>query len=107
MPGRLGALRDLLAEDPVCGEIVTYLSCHTQAMDTARGIAEWWIHRELPRTEEALSKLLQHGVVRSFVVGSARVYAYTKNSLLRQSLADYVESRNDGSDGHTRRGSYA
>ena len=102
LPRRLGAIRELLARDPVCGEIVTYLSRHTQAMDTAPGIAEWWIHREVPPTEEALLKLLQHGVVRSFVVGSARVYAYTKNPHLRQTLAECLPSPNDGGDGHHR-----
>jgi len=96
------ALRDLLDEDPVCGEIVTYLSHHTEAMDTARGIAEWWIKREVRPTEDALQKLLRHGVVRSFVVGATRVYAYTKDPLLRGKLSDCLSSLGSRAEGRRR-----
>lgn len=91
-PAGFSAIRDLLEDDPVCGEIVSYLNRHTEAMDTARGIAEWWINREVRPTEDALQKLLRHGVVRSFVVGATRVYAYTKNPLLRGRLSHYLGS---------------
>jgi hypothetical protein len=92
VPAKFGALRDLLRGDPLCREIVMYLSRHAQAKDTARGIAEWWINREVRPTEEALHKLLRYGVVQSFVVGSTRVYAYAKNPLLREALVHCIES---------------
>jgi hypothetical protein len=87
--GRLTpALRDLLGRDTVCREIVQYLMRHNDAADTARGIAEWWINRDVPSTRQALLRLQECGVVRSYVVqGDTFVYGYTKRAVLRQSLA--------------------
>ena len=86
--GKATAIRDLLARDPVCLEIVHYLVRNSEAADTARGIAEWWIKRNLASTQEALLKLQEFGVVQSYAVqDSTFVYAYTKNPILRQSVA--------------------
>jgi len=86
--GKAMAIRDLLARDPVCLEIVHYLARNSEAADTARGIAEWWIKRNLASTQDALLKLEEFGVVQSFAVqDSTFVYAYTKNPILRQSIA--------------------
>jgi hypothetical protein len=90
---RLSAIRELLERDHVCLEIVRYLSQHNDAADTARGIADWWIRRDLPSTATALVQLERHGIVRSYVVQDATsVYGYTKNPLLRQTLQNYVEA---------------
>ena len=62
------ALRDLLGRDPVSREIVQYLMRHNEAADTARGIAEWWINRDVPSTQQALQRLQECGVVQSYVV---------------------------------------
>ncbi|HYS19403.1 MAG TPA: hypothetical protein VET45_20925 [Candidatus Binatia bacterium] len=86
------ALRDLLARDAVCREIVQYLMRNNEAADTARGIAEWWINRDVPSTRQALSKLQKCGVVQSHMVqDDTFVYAYTKRAVLRQSLARYLQ----------------
>ena len=85
------ALREILGRDVVCREIVQYLMRHNEAADTARGIAEWWINRDVPSTHRALLKLQECGVVQSFVVQSETfVYAYTKKAVIRQSLARYL-----------------
>ena len=85
-------LRDLLAHDPVCRDIVQYLIHHNDAVDTARGIAEWWIRRDVAATQEALMKLQDWGVVQTYVVQDRTfVYAYTKRSVVRQSLARYLD----------------
>jgi hypothetical protein len=90
--GSATSLRDLLARDPVCCDIVRYLMRHTDAADTARGIAEWWIGRDLAATQDALLKLQACGVVRSHVVQERTfVYAYTKRAVLRQTLARYLQ----------------
>jgi len=102
-PARQHHLAAFLERNPICLEIVTYLSRHADAVDTARGIADWWINRETRPTEEALVKLLKRGVVRPLAVqGTTCVYAYTKNRLLRRSLARYLKSRSDRI-GHRRR----
>ena len=85
------ALRELLGRDVVCREIVQYLMRHNEAADTARGIAEWWINRDVPATQRALLKLQECGIVQSFIVqGETSVYAYTKKAVVRQSLARYL-----------------
>jgi len=90
--GRATAIRDLLARDPVCLAIVHYLTRNSEAADTARGIAEWWIRRDLASTQEALLKLHEYGVVQSYAVqDNTFVYVYAKNPILRQSLARYLE----------------
>jgi len=87
-------LRDLLASDPVCREIVQYLMRNNEASDTPRGIAEWWINRDEPSTRQALLKLQECGVVQSYVVqDSTFVYAYTKRAVLRQSLARHLQDK--------------
>ncbi len=85
--GRLAAIKELLERDTIAAEVVRYLDRHSDAADTARGIAEWWILRDVGATAQALAKLLEFGVVDSYPVQDATsVYAYTKNRLLRHSL---------------------
>ena len=91
------AIRELLERDATSLEIVRYLVRHNDAADTARGIAEWWIRRDVPSTSEALVRLEKYGVVRSHLVQDATtVYVYTKNPLLREGLRQYVETMRNG-----------
>jgi hypothetical protein len=88
---RPASIRALLERDNVCLEIVRYLLDHSEAADTARGIADWWIKRDVSRTAEALAELQGRGIVRSYPVQDATsVYAFTKNPLLRTTLRQYV-----------------
>jgi hypothetical protein len=89
--GKLAAILSLLDHDDVCLEIVRYLVEHTEAADTASGIADWWIKRDVSRTADALGRLRAHGIVRSSLVQDATsVYALTKNPVLRETLRHYV-----------------
>jgi hypothetical protein len=89
---RVAALRELLARDPICREIVQYLTLNSEAADTAPGIAEWWISRDIEPTKQALSTLQACGVVQSYPVqDDTLVYAFTKNAVLRQTLARYLQ----------------
>jgi len=91
---RLTAIRELLDNDEISAEIVRYLVNHTEAADTARGIAEWWIGRDVGQTADALRRLQAHGVVRSyFVQEAASVYGFTKNPILRDTLTQYVRGQ--------------
>ena len=77
----------MLDRDQVCLDIVRYLLGNGEAADTARGIPEWWINRDAPRTAEALTRLQESGVVRPYLVQDATsVYGFTKNRLLRDAL---------------------
>ena len=82
----------MLDSEPVCLQIVAYLTRNTEAADTTLGIAEWWIHAEPRPTARALRMLLDHGVVRSMSVPNATsVYAFTRDPALRKSLTEYVQ----------------
>jgi hypothetical protein len=86
------AIRALLERDALCRAIVCYLVSHSEAADTARGIAEWWVNSAVSGTADALLRLEALGVVCAYPVHDATtVYAYTKNPLLRQSLRHYVD----------------
>jgi hypothetical protein len=88
----LQAIHELLDGDDICQDIVRYFVRHSEAADTASGIAEWWIKRDVARTARALTKLREYGVVRSHLVQDATsVYALTKNSLVRKTLRQYVD----------------
>ena len=77
----------------MCREIVQYLMRHNEAIDTARGIAEWWINRDVLSTRQALLKLQACGVVQSYIVqGDTFVYAYTRRAVMRQSLARCLQA---------------
>jgi len=90
--GKLAAIRELLDRDQVCLDIVRYLLGNGEAADTAHGIAEWWINRDVSRTAEALSRLQALGVVRSRLVQNATaVYGFTKSPLLRDTLRQCVD----------------
>jgi hypothetical protein len=89
----LSAVRELLEHHPVCFEIARYLVGHSEAADTARGVAEWWIRRDMAATEAALLRLVACGVVRSSTVqGTTSVYAYTRDLALRQVVAECVRA---------------
>jgi len=88
------AIHALLLSDPVCEDIVVYLNTNTRAVDTPRGIAEWWIDRDARLTEEALNKLMSLGVVQAHVHGPATIFGYTKDRAIRRVIARYVRSLN-------------
>ena len=81
----------MLDRDHVCLDIVRYLLGNGEAADTARGIAEWWINRDVSQTAEALTRLQALGVVRSYLVqDTTSVYGFTKNPHLRDTLQQCV-----------------
>ena len=89
---RVKGIRALLDGDLVCREIVDYFVRHSEAADTASGIAAWWINRDLAQTASALTKLREHGIVRSHLVQEmTSVYTLTKSRVVRDTLRQYVE----------------
>lgn len=43
--------QDASQRDPVCDELLAYLKEHPNAMDSLKGIAEWWLPRHRVRVE--------------------------------------------------------
>ncbi len=73
----------------MCRDIVQYFARHTEAAETARGIADWWIGRDIEPTLAALAKLLVHHLVTAHVAGGTTlVYRLTKDPRERQVVAE-------------------
>ncbi len=52
-------------------------------MDTARGIAEWWIKEDLDATQKALQQLVSCGVVVVKTSSNFNFYTFTTSSGLK------------------------
>jgi hypothetical protein len=91
---RLTAIRELLDRDDACLDIVRYFVRHSEAADTTRGIADWWINRDVAQTAEALTRLREHGIVQSHLMQNVTsAHTFTKNPLLQEALRHYVLGR--------------
>jgi hypothetical protein len=104
MNSNLDRIRELLEQDHVCREIADYLARHSDAVDTAVGIAEWWVNCDLAATEVALFKLVDHGIVRPCLVqGRASMFAYTTDHEIRESVSRYLGHFNGSAPSRSRR----
>jgi Fe2+ or Zn2+ uptake regulation protein len=70
---------DDLPEKQVADLIMEYLSQHPHAMDTAEGVAEWWIHSDrlradLATTRRALDRLEKSGYLAKIGDGDRAHY---------------------------------
>jgi hypothetical protein len=66
-------------DDALCDTLLEYLTAHPLAMDTAQGIAEWWIPRTTDRVEiesvaRALRRLTERGLLEELGAGTNRRY---------------------------------
>ncbi|RMF88552.1 MAG: hypothetical protein D6736_10235 [Nitrospinota bacterium] len=80
----------LLEQYPLCAKIVAYFLENRHAMDTVRGIAEWWIQEDLDATQVALHHLVEQGiVVVRFYIGT-NFYSFTPDPKLQAKLEDLL-----------------
>ena len=75
----VAAGQDGSEHDPVCDELLGYLREHPNAMDTLKGIAEWWLPRhrvrvEVERVAQALQTLEARGVIERVGGGESPLY---------------------------------
>jgi hypothetical protein len=85
----------LLERSPLCAQIVAFFLAHKSAMDTARGIAEWWIRQDLEMTQEALHYLVACGVVVVRTYAGINLYSLTKNVRIQTKLQTYFDGKNE------------
>jgi hypothetical protein len=77
--------QDAPQRDPVCDELLAYLREHPNAMDTLKGIAEWWLPRhrvrvEVERVAEALRTLEASGLIERIGSGDRPLYRLRANT---------------------------
>ncbi len=80
----------LLEQSLACKKIVRFLLTHPFAMDTAHGIAEWWIGEDLGVTQDALHHLTACGVVLVRPAGGRNLYSFTANIEIQKALRAYM-----------------
>jgi hypothetical protein len=84
--GVTNSIATTLNADPLSEQIVLFLLENETAMDTARGIANWWVRRDELAVQAALDRLIVCGVITPHTFTSGILYALTKNQEIRHRL---------------------
>jgi hypothetical protein len=82
----IAAIESVLREDAVSRRILGFLLQNEAAMDTARGIAAWWVRCDEVAVQTALDRLMACGAVSAHTMTSGTLYGLTRNSEVRASL---------------------
>lgn len=69
-PPSVAALAAILQADPVSCEILRFLLEHESAMDSAKGIAAWWVHRDELAVQPSLQRLFACGAILAHTLSS-------------------------------------
>jgi len=55
-------------------QILRYLDAHPDALDTADGIAKWWVYADGKAVEKAIERLMQKGILQRRKLGGLSYY---------------------------------
>ena len=84
--GVTNSIATILSADPLSEHIVLFLPENETAMDTARGIANWWVRRDELAVQAALDRLIACGVITPHTFTSGILYGLTKSQEVRHQL---------------------
>jgi hypothetical protein len=87
-PEQTVAIESVLREDAVSRHILRFLLDNEAAMDTAKGIAAWWVQRDEVAVQAALDRLIACGAVTAHTMTSGTLYGLTRNAEVRATLRD-------------------
>jgi hypothetical protein len=82
----VAAIESALRDDAVSRRIVRFLLDNEAAMDTAKGIAAWWIQSDEIAVQTALDRLIACGAVTAHTMTSGTLYGLTRNAEVRAAL---------------------
>ncbi len=82
----IAAIESVVREDTVSRLILRFLLQNEAAMDTARGIAAWWVWCDEHAVQTALDRLIACGVVAAHTMTSGTLYGLTRNPEVRATL---------------------
>ena len=89
-------LAALLQTDPVSCEILRFFLKNESAMDSAKGIAAWWIHRDELAVQPSLQRLFACGAVLAHTLASGvTLYKLTQDPELRTWLQNALAASDD------------
>ncbi len=79
-------LTEALKAHPLCDQILRFMVENENALDTARGIAAWWVHSDELAVLAALEQLIACGVIAMYPFTSGMLYGLTRNQEIRSWL---------------------
>jgi|SRR3974377_43868 len=82
-----------LKAHPLCEEIVRFLLDNEHAMDTARGIAAWWVQSDEMAVQAALDQLIACRVIALYQFTSGVLYGLTRDQEIRAWLRGVYGAR--------------
>lgn len=90
------AISAAVEADPLSRNIVVFLLENQNAMDSAKGIAAWWVHRDELAVQSSLNRLLGCGAIVVHTLSSrTTLYGLTPDvemrTQLRSALGGLVE----------------
>ena len=92
------ALSAILQADPVSCEILRFFLANERAMDSAKGIAGWWVHRDELAVQPSLNRLFACGAVLAHTLTSGvTLYRLTPDPDVRGWLRDALGVSDDHS----------
>jgi hypothetical protein len=90
------SLAAILQADVVSCEILRFLLKNRNAMDTAKGIAAWWVQRDELAVQPSLHRLFAGGaIVAHTLTSGTAIYGLTQNPDVRMWLQDALAIRHD------------
>ncbi len=86
---------NLLAANPLCDQIVSFLAEHECAMDTVHGISTCWVSCDPIAAKSALDSLVSVGLIEICSLGSGAYYRLTPHP----QVSEWIERRRSSSLG--------
>ena len=71
---------------PLCRSIAEFLAVHHRAMDTASGIAAWWVGSDVPAVQAALDCLVACGIVVAHTRTCGTIFGLNRHPAVRDWL---------------------
>ena len=91
--GVTNSIAATLQGDPLSEQILRFLLENETAMDTAQGIANWWVRRDERAVQAALDRLIACGVITPHTFTSGILYGLTRKTEIRAWLrAKYAKT---------------
>lgn len=74
----------------VAFKILAYLERHPDAMDSEKGIAQWWVHEDLKQVKAALALLMKRKILQVRALNGQRYYLLREQSQGRSLLIEQL-----------------
>jgi hypothetical protein len=86
------AISNAIDADPLSRDILRFLLENQNAMDSAKGIAAWWVHRDELAVQSSLNRLFACGAIAAHTLSSrTTLYGLTPDVEVRTGLRSALE----------------